>query len=62
MKLAIKRYEEQTKREGIKKNKKEGSVLFNDALNTFSYGYMALAEETKRKEKNTSIHHLSIAY
>ena len=21
--------------------KKEGSVLFNDALNTFSYGYMA---------------------
>ena len=25
----------------LNKVRKEGSVLFNDALNTFSYGYMA---------------------
>ena len=26
----------------VDKKRKEGSVLFNDTLNTFSYGYMAL--------------------
>ena len=34
----------------VKERRKEGNVLFNDALNTFSYGYMTIQitrEETR---------------
>ena len=31
--------------------KKERNVLFNDALNTFIYGYMASEKKIKKKEK-----------
>ena len=37
---------------GRKEGRKEGSVLFNDALNTFTYGYMA-SEHNKQQSSAT---------
>ena len=34
--------------------RKEGSVLFNDALNTFRYGYLALVKDHSDTEGKTT--------